>query len=213
MQSNQKYVTAESIMARLAMKIRSKDFTIDEIVQWCAECTIEIINAPLAMYNYTKVKLIVQNHKALLPCNVYRLLDVFNYGNHRIKQYYNDGTHINFGFSQVYDNDTDGNQVIYINFLGIAVDTKTGYPFILRGHELACEAYCTKQLYREDFFQGKINQAVWREITDESSLQCAAANNGIRHHSNDDMRQMLLQVHNMIPRMKEIPMFHLDGIE
>lgn len=213
MQSNQKYTTAENIMARLSSTIKNKVFDIEDIVQWCAECTIEVIGSPMAMHKYNKLKLVVEHQKALLPCNVYRLLDVFNHGDVRIEEYYNDGTHIIFNSSQNFDTDQLGQNVVYVNFLGIAVDTKTGYPLILRGHELACVAYCTKQLYREDFYSGKIPLTVWRDITDEASIQCAAANNGFRHHTNDDMRNMLLQVHNMIPRMKEIPLFHLDGIE
>lgn len=212
MQSNQKYTTVENIFARLSQKIKTKSFDIEDIVQWCAECTVEVIGAPIAMRNYNKLKLRVTQNKALLPCNVYRLLDVFSSANHRYKSYYNDGSHIVFNSTQRFENDGESD-FIYINYLGIAVDSKTGYPYILRGHEIACESYCVKQLYREDFYNGKISHAVWTDITDECSIQCAAANNGIRHESNDDMRNVLLQFYNMVPRMKEIPMFHLDGLE
>ncbi len=213
MQSNQKYVTVENIIGRLSTKVKDKIFNKEEIVQWCAECTIEVIGNPLSMHDYNRIKLRVEHGKALLPCNVYRLLDVYNSANIRYTSYYNDGIHLVFSNVQTFEIDENGKEVLYVNYLGIAVDPKTGYPLILRGHELACEAYCTKQLYRSDFYAGKIPHYVWREISDEASTQCAAANNGIRHETNDDMRQMMLQVHNMIPRMKEIPLYHLDGVE
>lgn len=213
MQSNQKYTTVENIVARVSDKIRGKDFNVETFVQWCAECTIEVIGNPLSMMNYKKVKLLVRNAKAELPCNVYRLLDVFNRNDSRITQYENDGDHIIFSSRQPFDTDELGNQCVYVNYLGIAVDPKTGYPYILRGHELACEAYCIKQAHREDYYTGKIAQHVWLDMSNECSIQCGAANNGIRHETNDDMRMTMLQVHNMIPRMSTLPLLHLDGVE
>jgi hypothetical protein len=213
MQTNQKYVTAENILARLATKVKNKNYSIEEIVQWCAECTIEIVGNPLSMYTYNKVKLYVEKNKALLPCNLYRLYDVYDVNEYRHRDYFNDGTHLIFPFPYSFQTDESNRQFVYVNYKGIAVDPKTGWPLILRGHELACEAYCIKQLYREDYYSGKIPQHVWADISFEASNQCAAANNGFRHETNDDMRQIMLMVHNMIPRMSELPMLHLDGIE
>jgi len=216
MQSNQKYTTAEQIMQRLAMEpaLRDKDFNIDEVVQWCAECTIEVIGSPVAMYNYQKVALKVRENLALLPCNVYRLLDVFSNGDRRYSNYQNDGVHLIFSSNFVpVDIDKDGDRVIFINYRGIAVDNKTGYPLILKGHEIACISYCKWKLYELDYMNNRIDQNRWNYIVMQKQDQCQAANNGIRHETNDDMRRMLTVTWNMIPKLTDLPMYHLDQVK
>ncbi len=209
---NNKYVTAENIMARLSMMHKNKSFNIDEIVQWCSECVIEVIGNPISMYDYNRIKLIVNNYKALLPCNVYRLLDVYDSNDNRITNYYNDGSHIIFSSDAVFETDELGQNVVYINYYGIAVDSKTGYPLIMKGHELACEAYCACKLYLEDYLTGKINGQQWQYLDQQKTIQCEAANNGVRHESNDDMRRFMNVVLNMIPNMNKIPLYHLNEI-
>lgn len=212
MQSNQKYITAEHIMARLSQKHKQKNFSINEIVQWSAECSIEIVGNPDVMAPYRGVELKIEQFKALLPCNVYRLLDVYDNNDNRIDNYANDGIHIIFQSGQQFNTNDDGDQVVKVNYIGINVDTKTGYPLIPRGHELACEAYCVYNLYYEDFLTGKINGNAWSYIDNAKMIQCEAAKGGFRHYSNDDMKKYLNVVMNMIPNMKRIPMYHLDGV-
>jgi hypothetical protein len=213
MSTNQKYVTAENIMARLAMTHKKKSFTIDEIVEWCAECTIEILGNPVAMYDYNRFKVIVTGNLGLLPCNMYRLLDVYDASNTRIKNYYNDGVHLIFNTTQTFYKDDLDRDYVYINYSGVPVDNKTGYPLILKGHELACEAYCTWKLYYEDFLSNNINGQQWQYIDQQKIIQCSAGNNGVRHETNDDSRRMLNVVLNMIPNMNNIPLYHLNEIE
>lgn len=210
---NQRFTTVENIAARIATTHKNKNLIIDEIAQWCAECSIEIVGNPDAMYKYNKVKCFVTSAKALLPCNIYRLLDVYDNLDNRKTLYYNDGIHLIFNSNEYFDKDANGYEYVYINYYGIAVDNKTGYPLIPRGHELACEAYCVWKLYTEDYLTGKINGQQWGYLDQQKTIQCAAANNGFRHDSNDDMKGILNVVHNMIPNAKAIPLFHLDGVE
>ena len=210
--SNNKFVTAENIAARLSQVHKQKKFTIEEIVQWCAVCSIEIVGNPDVMAHYMAVALPVENHKALLPCNIYRLHDVFDSNDNRFLSYSNDGIHIIFPSNQGFNKDKLGRDVCFINYTGIAVDPKTGYPLIPRGHELACEAYCAYNLYYEDFLTGKINATQYQVLENNKMVQCEAAKGGFRHFTADDMKQFLNVVTNMIPNMRRIPMYHLDGV-
>jgi hypothetical protein len=213
MATNQKYLTAENIYAKLALVHKRKIFNIEEIVEWCAECILTIIGDTVAMYDYTKVKCIVNNQKALLPCNVYRLLDVFDGTDNRINLFYNDGIHLVFNSDQTFDTDELGQSCIYINYYGVAVDSETGYPLILKDQELACQAYCVWKLYYEDYLTGQLNGQQWQFIDHEKMIQCEAAKGGFRHTSNDEMKAIMNVVHNMVPNAKQIPLFHLNNVE
>lgn len=213
MLSNNKYTTVENIAARIGQKHKQKSFTIDELVQWCAECVIEIVGNIDVLADYTRIKCVVTDNKALLPCNIYRLLDVFDANDNRYRAYTNDGTHIIFNSSQSFNKDSVGRSYIMINYRGIAVDPKTGFPLIPRGQELACEAYCVWNLYYEDYLNGRLNGQQWSVIDNNKIVQCEAAKGGFRHFDNEEMRRYLNVVVNMIPNMRRIPLYHLNGIE
>jgi len=94
-QQNQKYITAETILSMLSSYIKKKEVDINDIIEWCAECEITVLGDVEQMHKYFMIPITVTNYKALLPCNVYRLLDVFDCGDNRIN-HYNDGSHLVF---------------------------------------------------------------------------------------------------------------------
>lgn len=208
-QENNRFSTADTIMSMMSSYIKNKDINILDIVEWCAELETDVLGDVEEMHEYFKYKVIIENYKGELPCNLYRLLDVFSASNER-PNYYNDGTHLVFNLNQTFDTDENGFEYIYINFYGIPIDYDTGYPLIKKGHELACQWYCIWKLYTEDFLNGKIDNSRWAYIENQKMIQAEAAKGGFRHKSHSDMKKILVTVHNMVPRINTMPLAHLN---
>lgn len=189
MSMNNKYTTHDEIYNRLSLVHKHKTFTPLEIAQWCSECAVEVIKDADRLESYTNIELNVTDLKALAPCNVYRILDVFDSNRKRIEYRY-DGAYLDFHGSFF------GTKA-YINYLGVPMDPETGYPYIKKGQEKACQAYCVYKMYYEDFLTGKIDATRWGYITDEMHNLVAAAQSSIRHKDRKSLER-INKVHAMI---------------
>ena len=129
---NSKYFTAEKIYTRLVDRYRKKmgGVKIGTIVEWCAEIEIEVLGNWKQFQRFDKYEMEVVSGKALLPCNLYRILDIYDSSEKRIMNYHNNGVYLSF--SDYGDNKPSDGSKIYINFLGIAVDPESGYPYFKR---------------------------------------------------------------------------------
>jgi len=104
------------------------------------------------MYHYRAFPLTVANSRAWLPCNVYRILDVYDKnGNTATAVEYN-----NAGEFLVFRSDMTLT-TIYIDYEGHPVDLETGLPLIIKGHENACLHYCLYMLHYEDILHDRIS--------------------------------------------------------
>ena len=205
---NNKYITAETIMNRVASvhKERSQEFDVNDYIEWCAECETEYLGDVESMTLYKEVELVVDNGQALLPCNLYRLLDICTSDSmtpQNREPYYNDGTYLHF------NDDFDADK-IYINYYGIAIDTDTGFPVIKKGHEQACEKFCIKKIYEELFYLQKLNANVWAEINTELTLELSAADGSVRDFSRNDLQEISKIIGNMLPQIGMIPTYNID---
>lgn len=186
---NNKYTSHEEIFARLALTHKNKKFTDLEIAQWCAECSVEVIGDIDRMILYNNVPLVVNDLKALAPCNLYRILDVFTSNRVRIDYRY-DGGYLDFS-SRMTD------KTVYINYYGVAIHPETGYPLIKKGHEKACEAYCVWKMYYEDFLTNKIDATRWGYIDDQMHNLVAHAGSGMRFKDRRSLER-INKIHAMI---------------
>ncbi len=193
---NSKYFTAEKIYTRLAGRYRQKmqGITIGTIIEWCAEIELEVLGNWKQFERYDKEELIVVDGKALLPCHLYRVLDLYDSSNERIMNYHNNGAYISFS---EFDNNTPSNSSkIYINYLGIAIDPVTKYPLLLRGHEQALFYGCAVRLLEEDFLNNKINTNAFADIQLKYEAALNSADTGFRHHSKNDIKEYMAVILN-----------------
>lgn len=179
---NSKYTTHQEIYSRLSLTHKHKQFTPLEIAQWCAECSVEVIGDIDRMERYVGIRLPVVDKKAMVPCNLYRILEVFDNNLRRI-EYRHDGVYLDFHGSFT---GTD----IYITYMGVPVDTETGYPLIKKGHEKACEAYCVYKMYYEDFLAGRLDATRWGFVVEDMNNQVSAAGSPVRHMDRKDFERI-----------------------
>ena len=203
--NNQRYVSPMDIYAKLSRIHKSKNFSYDDIVEWCAEVETDYIGDVDGMSKFLEVKLDVSGYKAKLPCNVYRILDVYSSPQSTASRepYNNSGAYINF-------NSTYKNEYIYVDYYGITIDETTGEPLVLKGHEQGCEAYCIRNIYYEDFLLGKITTDRWGYIDNDWKVKAEASKGGFRHWDRQKINDMNVIMGNIIPKIGNLKLAKVE---
>lgn len=208
MQENSKYFKAEKIMARLQRRFpkRMLSVNIGDVVEICAEIEFEVLNSYTGMVHKNKVGVKANSNRLMLPCDIFRLKDVYTSDGTRIMGFTNNGTYLHFN-EQCNIRPVDNTEV-YINYDGIPVD-ESGWPLFLRGHEQACEWGCIIRLMEEDHADGSINENVWQGWLQQYENALNTANNGFRHKDRNEMKEFMLCIYDMIPKVKEMHLYNL----
>ena len=204
--NNNKYFSAEKIYSRLNRNHKRKMSNIQfgDILEWCAEIEIEVIGSFPQFERYEDVELEVVDGKSLLPCYIYRLLDVFTEGRRRIFNFQNNGTFISYSENSNYV-PANGSKVL-INFLGIPVDVNTGHPLFLKGHEQALYWGCVVRMYEEDYASQKIHPNIYEGIAMSYEAALGASDTGCRHVTKNDIKEYTAVVMNAIQRANILPL-------
>jgi len=203
MQENSKYFSAEKIFSRLSMIFKKKmeEYNLGHIVEMCAWVEFEVLGTYASTYHKNKHAIDVVDYQALLPCDVFRVKDVYTTGNNRILGFTNNGVYLHF--SEECTNRPANGSTIYINYDAIPTDDN-GYPLFLRGHEDALYWGCVIRMHEEDHADGLVNENVWRDWMIRYEVSLDSADNGFRHHSRNELKEFMAVVHDMIPRVNEM---------
>lgn len=192
-----RYFSSQEIYARLASIYRKKMAEYDQltIMRWCAEVMTEIITDP---DNFTLVEghvlgtpvnLLVQ-----LPLNIIRVDRVYDYDTTKLMHYQQIGTYLSL-------NSADYDKTVVIDYRAIPVD-ENDFPLIREGFEKACEAYCTHNMFLEDFIEGLIDINRWKVIETNKDWEIEAAarawDNVNDNYVNELMKVMINQGYNRI---------------
>lgn len=195
------YVSPEVIMADLTRVFKKKEIDIYDIVEWCAHVETRTIGDVATMAFLEKVPLTVSNKMTLIPCNVARLLDVYDENDEFLTHNHSETgaflTSIKYRNGNEFTDDT-----LYINYVGTPVDTETGYPLIAKGHEQACGYYCRLRLFEEDALNGIISPqmyGLWERKL--AGLITNARQNTYRFRTRNDVRNMEVIRGNALPRI------------
>lgn len=182
--------------SRIARRFPSKQFNEDDILEWCQVVECDMIGAVDGMYPYIGFELPVVGGRAKLPCNVYRITDVYTTpGNENSRIPFNRlQGHISFG--------TSSYSKVYIDYYGTPIDLDTGIPLIQTGHELACEAYCVLMMHEDDMSQGRIDRGLYQMYDQKATGEILAAmgSQNIQHKTRGDLNTLEAIKYNMIPK-------------
>jgi len=203
--NNQKYFSGEKIFARLSRNYKTKmlSHSIGDIIEWCAEIEVEVLGHAIQFVKFQDVELTVIDGKALLPCNIYRLTDIFLHSGKRLMSVHNDGDKLSFGEDGYVP--ADGEK-IYINFMGIPLDEK-GYPMFLKGHEQALYWGCVVRMFEEDYAMQRIHPNIYNDITIRYESALNASGTGMRHHSKNDLKNYMAVILNAIQKPNRMPLY------
>lgn len=192
---NMMYTTHREIMSRLRMSIKNKPIYEADILAWCQILEIEILADEKFFYRIQAQKLpvIQENPKyAAIPTNVFKILDIYT-GSHRDTRKAGHVRAFNTGDQLVFNQDFNY-EYVYIDYMGMPfMEEPPYYPLILKGHELACEAYCKYKLFEEDILYGKINGEYLIQTRDHEIMAAKVATERFKTLQEKDMTQFMLK--------------------
>jgi len=186
------YTDHEDIASRLARVLKESNKTIDDndIIAWCQEVETEFCPDQDNMAIYECAELPVNDHKAKVPCNTYRILAVYSHKGDPsslipYKKNKNGGW-ISLSPDSRY-------QKIYVDYVGTPIDHETGLPLIIKGHEQACYWYCMFNIFFPDSISNppRISPNGWQNIQNYKENEILAARGvNLRHKDKADIRNL-----------------------
>lgn len=212
--NNSRFVSHKVILSRLNRVYRNNQFNEGDVMEWCAEAEREHLANVDTMILYLEMPFEVIPPAAnglqpsiLLPCNIYRILDVFSDANNKksFVENYNEGSYLYLPVN--YDK-----QYIFLNFVGLPID-ENGDVLIVKGHEQACETFCKIKNFEEAAMTGKFDIRLWLEFEQKFSGQIANSKYSVmRTMQRSDYNKLLIIRGNMVPKIGRISLYHLNFI-
>lgn len=163
------FFTSREIYVRLASKWRDRMTSFDPytIMRWCSEVVTDFIKDPSGTVSVTIEYGKPSSNTLDLQQSIARINKVYDADSKELIPYSHQGDRLLFSSS-------DANRNINIDCQVYLMD-EDGFPYLPRGYEKACEAYCEYNMFRPDFMDGRINQAQWAEITQTKDWEIEAA--------------------------------------
>lgn len=194
-----KYFTAKEIYNRLSMTYKKKmrGVPLRNIVEWCATVEIEYIKDFAQFTEVIGHEVEVSNYRGKLPCNIFKLENVYTQENKRLFNYGYNGTYLFFEREDIKTG------TILIDYRGIPL-SEDGFPLLLTGHEEACTKYCIYQLYQEDFAEGKVSSFFIQSIQAEFNDAVDDSRSSHRHMTGDDRHRFLMALANIVPNVNRV---------
>ena len=204
--NNQKFVSVDVIAYELGQTFKSKNWNIGDIRTWCSVVETRYVKDIETMAEFEEIDLTVDNGMVLLPCNIFRILDVYKSEN-EILEYKNNGSYLyDFKINGHKANYVDGTK-LYIDYRGVNVDNN-GEILIVKGHEEACKTYCKLQMFEEDAAFGRFDKSMFAMWKEEFSGQFKAARYNIQHKSRLKIDNLTVIRGNMIPKIGDLVLHH-----
>lgn len=195
---NNKYVGLDTVLTKITDIYPGLTVTKSGIIEWVMDCEINHIANMRDWTLFTDISLTVDQKKAELPCNVYKLLEVRQDG--ELIKFFNNGTYL--FFDDNYDN-------ITITYRGLTV-LEDGTPLIIRGHETACARFCIVNLMEADYISGKMDGQRFGYLNDKWYEARDEARASMRHLTRNEITEMLQINADMIPVLGYLPKYNLD---
>lgn len=210
--NNQKFVSCDVIAYELGQLYKSKNWEIGNIRTWCAEVETRYIKDIETMTEFEEIDLTVDldsndNPQVLLPCNIFRILDIYENSEVNLEYKTNGAYAYDFKWNDIAQTYEDGD-VLYINYRGVNIDETTGEILIVKGHEIACKTWCKIQMFEEDAAFGKFDKNLIEVWKNDFSGQCIAARHNYQHKSRERINNLNIIRGNQIVQIAGLSLHH-----
>jgi hypothetical protein len=217
------YITHEPIYRELEGKFSNKRWNEEDVYRWCQQVVNVYIADPDTMFKYLQVPLSVSNKGALLPANVSRLLDVYWVRNYKEGQEILEENTVRLKYNrmdrvlkQLHMNGKRFEEdVVWVNYIGAAIDTKSCMPLIFEPYYPACETFCKIQGFEAEMLMGKINGNLYFDWKQRFDLMIQGVKSDMKLWDSQEYANMTIIMGNEIPKIGYQPLAHKytgDGV-
>jgi hypothetical protein len=197
---NSKYIGPEVIAYELSLSNKNKEWDLNTVRTWCMNCETRYIKDVDTMIEFEQIPLRYEHEQVLLPCNVFRILDVYR-NHYEILDYKNNGAFLyDFKWKGIHRHYPEGT-AIFINYRGINIDHETGECLIVKGHEEACKLYCKLQMYEDDRNMGRFPKDIYAQWEEQFSGMYMAARSNYQHKDRKKIDNLTIIRGNMVPKI------------
>jgi hypothetical protein len=191
------YITPKTILNRITRIHKHKQLDIKDVIEWSAECEIEVIEDFDYFVKYYNIPLKVEKqNRVYYPCLLYRILDVKTKGGRRIPFSYD---HQCIVLQANHDE-------VLIDYLGIPISEK-GEILVDVNHAQAVVTFIVEKLYYEDYITGKIHPNVYQDIMLKLENELLAAKGSYRKWDQSRFETLSAIRNNMIPEIARVPFY------
>jgi hypothetical protein len=206
MSDNYKFTHPGIVYMDIKRTLPNKSFDYDDIVEWCAKVEATFIGDIDKMFIYECVPLTINKMRlAKLPCNIFKLEDIFTDIDNSDSTLPNVGS--NGAYLYGFPISLKEGAIVYINYVGIPIDVN-GDPLIVSGHEEACKQYCMTQILYEDYINQKVPMQIWMEMDRKFSGMITACKQDMRQFTREDFNKLIKIRASMISRIGRITLKH-----
>jgi len=198
------YVTYHTIFADLTRKYKHFDWDQGDVEIWCDDVVRRYIKdvAKMAVYEAIECPVNQETGMVKLPCNIFRLLDVYDNGGYlKYNRHGLEGHYLRL-------EGTSFPEVVCINYYGTPIN-KEGEYLIPKGYEVACETYSLKCMLEREMGTPQFQAQLWDTIDSKfSNLIREARANIFDFRDRMDVQKTLTIKANMIPKLGYMKLFN-----
>jgi len=199
------YITHEAVLRELEDQFPDKKWDEAMVYRWCQQIETLYIADPDAMWKYMEIPLnVVNNSKFYLPDNLYKLLDVFDKNNNNVRVRYNRQGNV---VKNLYNFEGD---VIWVNYIGTPMNTKTCIPYIHETHFIACVTLCQLNGFKAEslYTQSGINLSTYNTWEQRFDGMIQAPKADVRDWGAQEFADMTIIMGDEIPKIGFQPLAH-----
>ena len=202
---NNLYIDIDGIMNVISSKYKSVNLSKSQVLEWSAYAQINELGVAHDFFFFKDIELTLEDDtntnykKAIMPCNVFRLLDVYDNNVSRVS-YRSDGEYFYFN---------DPPDKVYIKYYGLPV-TEEGRPLFIKGHEVALAYYCLYNHFEEPFILGEFDGQRFAYLEQRWFDEREKARSIFRRKTRGEIEEMLQIIANVVPKIGYVPVYNLD---
>ena len=193
------YTSAKNIYTQIARLFPNDNIHEDDIFEWCMDAEINYIADGDLLYKFIDVPVTIDKTLKIgaLPCNVRRIIDVYNKEDVPVEYQVTASNHI-----KVKSNiDT-----VYLTYLGIPVDEE-GVPKILSSHQPALLTFCKMRIVEEKVLRGEMPMGLLQKYEVQFSNQVTALKQAATHKNKEHYDKVEIIRFNMIKKVGQERLF------
>jgi hypothetical protein len=186
------FTNTDTVYYQVAKKLPGENVNRDDIHEMCMVAELLYIKDGDLHRQYEDVPVTIDENLNIgaLPCNIVRLMEVYDVDQNQIEYQLTATNHIKV---------REYVPVAYVRYLGLHLDEK-GIPVIRTNHIPALVSWCLKEILETKMLMGKANPQLFtlynQKFSDQiTAIKQSATNKDVRHYDEVEVIR-----YNMIPK-------------